>query len=146
MFVCFRVVRANFDVGRRDGVKQVGRWVSIYSVACVAYMGLLFVLSSSATEIDVKSFSSFDKLVHAGAYGVLAVLIYGGLQKAAVGEGYLFVLSFSGSFAYGVVNEIQQAFLPWRDADIADVAANGLGALCFLVLLKMVSRVRAGNG
>ena len=127
-------------------MKGLGRWVSIYSVACVAYMGLLFVLSFSAKEIDVKTFSSFDKLVHVGAYGVLAVLIYLGLQKAAVGKGSLFVLSFLGSFAYGLVNEIQQAFLPWRDADIADVAANGVGALCFLVVLTLVRRAKTGTG
>jgi len=129
-----------------DDVKTLGRWVSIYSVACIIYMGLLFVLSSSATKIDVRSFSSFDKLVHVGAYGVLAVLIYFGLRQAGVGEGYLLILSFSGSFAYGIVNEIQQAFLPWRDADLADVAANGIGALCFLLVLTFVRRAKAGTG
>ena len=88
----------------------------------------------------------FDKLVHVGAYGVLAVLVYLALRKTATGKGFLFGFAFLGSFAYGIVNEIQQAFLPWRDADLADVAANGLGALCFLLVLKMVSRVRAGRG
>ena len=127
-------------------MKQVVRWVNVYALGCAAYMGLLFVLSSSATEIDVKSFSSFDKLVHVGAYGVLAVLIYFGLRQAGVGEGSLLIVSFSGSFAYGIVNEIQQAFLPWRDADLADVAANGIGALCFLVVLTLVMRAKAGTG
>jgi VanZ family protein len=129
-----------------EGVKKLLRWLSLYSVVCVVYMVVLFVLSTSPTEIEVESFSAFDKLVHVGAYGVLAVLIYLGLQRSGVGKGYLFVLSFLGSFAYGIVNEVQQAFLPWRDADLADVAANGIGAVCFLLALTVARRAKTRNG
>ena len=125
-------------------MKGLVRWVNIYSVVCVVYMGVLFVLSSSPTEIEVESFSAFDKLVHVGAYGVLAVLIYLVLQR--VGESrYVFGFAFLGSFVYGIVNEVRQAFLPWRDADIADVAANGIGALCFLLVLSLTRRSRSNK-
>ena len=68
------------------------------------------------TAIKVPSFSYSDKLAHTAAYGVLTSLIYVALKKGNVAN---------------VSDEIHQYFVPGRQADIFDVVADGIGALCF---------------
>jgi VanZ family protein len=110
--------------------------VTIYSISSLAYMGLIFYLSSIPTEIKLSSFSAFDKLSHMIAYGILASLIYLTLKEMNVRGRHLLALAFGISFLYGVSNEINQYFLSWRDADGLDVVANGVGAFSFLTVLR----------
>ncbi len=100
-------------------------------------MGFLFYVSSIPTEIEVPSFSAFDKLTHLVAYGVLACLIYLALYETNSLKGYVLVVAFAISFFYGTLNEIHQYFLPWREADVFDAIANGMGALLFPVALRL---------
>jgi VanZ family protein len=88
-------------------------------------------------EIRGLSVSFFDKFLHMGAYGILASLIYLGLQVMHVAKRYLLILAFVISFAYGIANEIHQYFIPWRNAEILDVMANGIGAFCFPLLFRL---------
>ncbi len=100
-------------------------------------MGLLFYLSSVPMEIKAPTFSAFDKLSHMVAYGILAVLIYFALREMDVGKRYLLLLAFVISSVYGLFNEIHQHFLPWRNADVFDAIANGIGAFLFPLVLRL---------
>ncbi len=101
------------------------------------YMGFLFYVSSIPIEIEVPSFSALDKLTHLVAYGVLACLIYLALHETNALKGYVLGVAFAISFSYGALNEIHQYFLPWREADVFDTIANGMGAFLFLVALRL---------
>lgn len=111
------------------------RRINVYLILSVAYMGLIFFLSSFRMEIKAVAFSFGDKLVHLVVYGILASLIYLALREMSIGKRYVLILAFAISFAYGVTNEIHQYFVPWRDADVFDVMANGIGAFCFPMAL-----------
>jgi len=113
------------------------RKISIYLILSAIYMGLIFYLSSYPVEMKVPGFSAWDKVVHAVVYGILAAMVYLGLREMAVGGSYLILVAFGISFFYGIFNEIHQYFVPWREADVLDVMANGVGALCFPLGLSL---------
>ena len=95
------------------------RWLPV-----LFWMGLTFWLSSSsdlhgaAGLIDLHP--PFDKVVHAGSFGILALLLY-----LATGRPLLAVLLAS---LYGISDEFHQSFVPGRDADLFDWVADTLGA------------------
>ena len=100
-------------------------------------MGLIFYLSSYPVAIKVPSFSYSDKLAQIVGYGVLGSLIYVALKKGNVNKHHVVTLAFTISFLYGVSDEIHQYFVPWRQGDIFDVMANGIGALCFPLAFRL---------
>jgi len=100
-------------------------------------MGLLFYFSSSPTVIEVPSVQYFDKLLHLGMYGILAILIYLVLEEMNIRKRYVLALAFAISFLYGIAMEIHQYFIPWRKADILDAMANGIGAFCFPLVFRL---------
>lgn len=85
----------------------------------------MFWLSSSPDARGAARFIAlhppFDKLVHAGAFGVLALLFY-----VATGRVWLSVLLAS---LYGATDELHQGLVPGRAADVRDWLADCLGAL-----------------
>ena len=87
------------------------------------WAALLFGLSSlpaGATPPSPISFPGDDKVVHAALYAVL-----GGLLRVALGRSGPAVALAA---AYGVTDEVHQAFVPGRDADVFDGLADLLGA------------------
>jgi VanZ family protein len=79
---------------------------------------------------------NLDKLVHAGLFALLAAATW--WRFAAHRAGLVAVL------AYGVASEIiQSVFLPNRDGDVRDVAADAAGALLgWLVVSRWARRGR----
>lgn len=114
---------------------MANRKTNIYLIFSLICMGVISYLSLCRMEIRVSGLSSWDKLLHMAAYGVLACLIYLALQEMDVSKRYLLVLAFAISFLYGVWNEVLQYFVPWREADILDATANGIGAFGFPLVL-----------
>ena len=115
-------------------------------------MGLIFCLSSYPEPTEVPSLPCFDKAVHVVEYGILASLVYLALRNMKVSSRYLLAVAFTIAFMYGVSDEIHQYFVPSRDADVLDVVADGIGALCFLFPLRYYHHLfkerkrRPGNG
>jgi len=94
-------------------------------------MGIIFYLSSYPSPTKVELIPYFDKLVHIVEYGVLASLVYLALRDTGVATHHLFGPTFMIAFLYGVSDEIHQYFVPGRDAELFDIMADGIGALCF---------------
>jgi VanZ family protein len=71
----------------------------------------------------------FDKLEHAGYFCLMGVLA---LRAARFGERWTarttIALVVLGGFLVGALDEFHQSFIPARDADLLDVAADTLGA------------------
>ena len=72
-----------------------------------------------------------DKLVHSLEYAVLGVFVAHASARTWPRHHVLRLFAFSAlaTFAWGVLDEIHQAFVPSRSADILDLAADTLGAL-----------------
>jgi VanZ family protein len=91
---------------------------------------ILFGLAATVVAVlsllpahDLPKVAVSDKIEHAGAYFVLAILGGLGLRKRR-GLLLLFILLC----AMGGVIELLQAFSPGRSPDIFDALANGTGA------------------
>jgi VanZ family protein len=82
----------------------------------------------------------FDKLAHATFFGIIAGLAWIALgangRRANIGAVALAV-------GLGVLDEVVQSFLPGRVASVADVVADGIGAvLVVTVLSNLRARLR----
>lgn len=91
-------------------------------LGALAWAAVLFWQSSSS---DAGSFlgslpEGSDKVIHAGAYSVLAALVTLATGNPVVG-GVLAV-------AYGITDEIHQSFVPGRSPSIGDLVADAVGA------------------
>jgi VanZ family protein len=102
----------------------------------VAYQ---FWLSSQATLPSPGFwFPHLDKLEHAGYFFVMGLFA---LRAGRFGEGWSsrtsFIAVVLGGLLLGILDELHQSFVPERDADALDVAADTAGALAAAL---------AGNG
>lgn len=115
-----------------------------------AGMALVFGLSSMSSPPVPPNV--WDKLLHAGAYGGLALVTLrataGGRLAGLTGRALL--LAWAITTAYGASDEVHQSFVPQRSADLFDVVADGVGAAVALgaaqaagIILR--SRVAAGR-
>jgi VanZ family protein len=96
----------------------------------VAWAVLLFWLSAQSRPLPVElPIRHVDKLLHLGAYAVLGFLLAGGLRAAGVRPRRAFVAAVLVASLYGASDEWHQAFVPGRDADPGDWAADTVGAL-----------------
>ncbi|GBE04839.1 MAG TPA: hypothetical protein ENG95_01370 [Nitrospirae bacterium] len=103
----------------------ISSWV--FWFVTIAYMRAVFYLSSRpATEMFVLP-GNFDKALHFGVYAGLAFLIHISMKKSSIKKNVFFI-SVSLAVIYGVANELYQMRVPGRDASVADVLANCLGA------------------
>jgi VanZ family protein len=105
-----------------------GRTLRLW-VPVAVYMAVIFYVSS-LHEAPLPAAIS-DKSAHGLGYVGLAVTIVravaGGLP-ARVSAG-IAAASLSIAVAYGASDEVHQMFVPGRTADLADLAADAIGAL-----------------
>lgn len=101
------------------------RWTLV-----ILYAAGMFVVSSTPGN-DLPRLKMSDKLVHALAFGGLALLICRALrlQKPAWSQPTVAVLGVLATVAYGCFDEGHQSFVSGRRAELADVVADGVGAL-----------------
>jgi VanZ family protein len=106
------------------------RWLRAWAPA-MAYMLLIWGLSSIPTQFDFSRVPFRDKGVHFVEYGALAMLLAhaaGGTWRHMRLVG-LFALAAAVTTLWGIIDEIHQAFVPGRVSDVHDVMADALGAL-----------------
>ena len=97
------------------------------------WAALIFFLSH---QPDLPSppfaFPGLDKIVHAGSYALLAILLV--LADAEPRRAWWWAVLTA---LYGISDEVHQAFVPGRRADVADFAADASGAtLAIAVWMK----------
>lgn len=110
----------------------------IYWLFTIGYMGLIFYFSSGETP-DLHTPQGFDKVLHIGAYAVLAFLSYFSFRKSGLDK-WAFALSFALTILYGISDEIHQFYVPNREAAIGDVLADSFGGLLGSYLAGAVSQ------
>lgn len=118
-----------------------------YTLAPVGYMGVLYYLSSiPASEMGRLGVKLPDKLLHAGAYAVLALLLYLALRRGwGVMPAPAGVAAWIVSVIYGVSDEYHQSFVPGRDPSMGDLVADAVGAAVALAGVALLSRL-SGRG
>ncbi len=95
----------------------------------LGYAGCIFALSAipgdAMPAIDVN-----DKLLHAVEFGGLAFLLCGALSVQAPGRSRYSIMAISilATIGYSATDEAHQLLVDQRTSDLADLAADGLGA------------------
>ena len=104
----------------------------LYWLPLIAYCVLIFIQSSYPAPESLPSFESSDKLLHLAAYAVMGVLFYRAYRTLPLKDNaqLLVLASVASASLYGLSDELHQAFVPFRDASLADLAADVLGAAC----------------
>ena len=128
---------------------SVFRALLLYWVPVVAWMAAIWLLSS-ATSSEIEGASSSlpspaarDPLAHVVEFGVLAALLYRLLASHAGRRPFaLWAVAAALTLAYGAVDEMHQSFVPGRDAGLADIGYDALGALAGLSLSKLTVQLR----
>lgn len=115
----------------------------------IVYCAWLWWLSSQPVNIPLDA---NDKLVHVGAYGLLAVLTTRAFWFTS--DWRPWKVGFVGWFSstgYGIIDEIHQSFVPGRDASLLDILADTLGSflgmgitLGMYLLTQVLDRRRTG--
>jgi VanZ family protein len=118
---------------RRPLIARVSLWLPP-----LAYMALIFYLSSQSNPLPEITSRVWDKLLHALEYAALAAL----LARALLGEGVAplatFVAAACLAGAYGASDEYHQMFVALRNADVRDWIVDTIGA--FLGALAYVAQ------
>ena len=128
------------DPGRRD-VNRGGRSLlelRVTWIALLIWVGLIWTLSSLPVVPSAGS-DSRDFLMrqgaHLGLHAVLAVLAWRAASLSwGTPTGFAFAICLA--IPHAVLDELYQALLPGRDANLEDVVYNLVGVLIALVLIR----------
>ena len=97
----------------------------------IAWCLLIFWLSSMSNPPQIlPPFALQDKLLHGIEYGILAILLHRGLRRKgpAGSPSFYFALALGMASVYAASDETHQLFVPGRQADVWDWAADTVGA------------------
>jgi VanZ family protein len=93
----------------------------------LVYCGLIFFLSHQS---QLPGTPGGDKLAHIVAYLIMGLLFFRAVDgTTGWSPPRVFVLAAALATLYGVSDEWHQAFVPGRDASLADVLADTIGGL-----------------
>ncbi|MFE8070523.1 VanZ family protein [Marinobacteraceae bacterium S3BR75-40.1] len=109
---------------------RLTRLIALWRVLFYGCAAFILYLATTPLDYPIPS-SSWDKLNHAMAFAVLAGLL--SLAHRALGP----LRQGLALLGYGLLIEIWQAFLPLRECDLADLAADGVGLAVGLGVMAM---------
>lgn len=114
----------------------------LWNLPALTMMGAIWYLSSQPRPPELAAGFDSDKINHAAAYLVLALLIWMGLRQGLGLHATTSVLFAVGlASAYGAIDEIHQSFVPMRHAEILDWVADAFGAAVGGTFLCWYSRL-----
>ena len=118
---------------------RLSAWAPVF-----LYMALIFWFSSLSNPPEPPGALSMlsDKALHAILYAGLAALVVRALAGRLLGPVTIRIaaLAVAISALYGVTDELHQYFVPPRQADIRDLAADVTGAAVAALALYVVGR------
>jgi VanZ family protein len=111
----------------------ISRWLPL-----IIYCLIIFIQSSLPAYERLPEFRFSDKLLHFGAYALMGILFFRAFQTLRIKSDArrLILFSIAAATLYGISDEIHQYFVPFRNADLLDVLANTLGAVCGVYLYQ----------
>lgn len=103
----------------------------------------IFIMSSISSSEGNDIFPHFDKVAHFLVYGAFALLIFRGVTRTTGSNNFLLIAIFTVivTVAYGLSDEFHQSFVPTRDSDVKDIAADGIGAMAAMTIVYIRRRL-----
>lgn len=106
----------------------------------LAYMGLIFYVSSQSDPLPSVAPLVWDKGVHVAEFGVLAILWCRAFRGEGLGWALTATLALVATVAYGASDEWHQSYVALRSADFHDWFADTIGGSIGLVVYRMARR------
>lgn len=112
------------------------------ALLALLWAGTIWWLSSQPNPLPFvpRGLFAHDKLLHAGAYALLAALVRGALAGTRIAPGAALVLAIAAGTAYGASDEWHQAHVPNRSPEASDLAADAIGAIAGAACATLVLR------
>ncbi len=127
--------------------KRYGSFVK-YWLPVLGYGLILFYLASKPGPDYLPKFHYADKAFHFGAFIILGILFFrafGSLNHGMTPWGVV-VLSLVSSAIFGACIEVNQLFLPYRQAEVWDLAADILGSFFGIMAVFVTRLTKRGAG
>ena len=114
----------------------------LYWLPLIAACAAIFIQSSFRGPERMPEVRFLDKLLHFGAYAVLAILFYRAYETLPLKNNRILLIFFSiiSAILYGISDEIHQYFVLFRHADLMDVVANTIGSISGVFLYNWWKR------
>jgi len=124
------------------------RRAAAWTLAAIAYAALIFWLSHQPDPLPFvpRAWLASDKLLHGLEYAGLGGLAALALGARGVRPGRALAAAAVLASAYGATDELHQAFVPGRESDAADWAADTVGAILGAAAGAAVLRRGGGAG
>jgi len=109
-------------------------------LSLIVYWIILFIATSIPAQ-SVPSFGVGDKVNHFLAYLILAVLLFLTLsfqEKSMFAKRNAALLTIAVILLYGVLDELHQMLVPDRSAEFLDWVADGVGAICGVLIISFL--------
>lgn len=117
----------------------------LFRVMALAWMALIFYLSSQEFIPVPGVIEGQDKLMHFGAYAALGLFIAGGWRRPGQVLSWRdLAMAVLVVIAYGASDEFHQSFVPGRDVSTWDLVADSLGGMfgAWLIYRGRAGRIR----
>ena len=109
--------------------------LALFRVALLAVVALVFHLATTQSAYPGVS-SVNDKVEHVLAFGLLSLLADFSFPVGRFGLAKILPL-----LGYGVLIEVVQYFLPYRESSAADVLADGIGIAIYAIGIPVLDRI-----
>jgi VanZ family protein len=127
--------KTTLDHSSRRAIRHVSLWVPV-----VAYMAVIFYLSSQHDPLPDLTRAVWDKALHCAEYAGLAVLLGRAFLGEGVPPGRAFLAAVVISSLYAASDEMHQMWVQGRDAAILDWLAGSAGAIAGAALYAVTAR------
>jgi VanZ family protein len=112
-------------------MKKTSKTLILNTSMTLAYCVLIYFQSGRPSPEMIPEIPHIDKLLHFGAYAILAVLFFRTFESLPMNNSLkvVMILGIISSALYGITDEIHQHYVPYRDSDILDAVADTLGSI-----------------
>jgi len=111
------------------------------------YVSLIWWLSSQQIELPIDRIPMRDKGIHFVEFGVLGACFAEAVWITWPGRGLRgAMVAWVFTTASGLLDELHQAYVPGRSADVGDLAADAVGAASAVLLFFALRWVLAARG
>lgn len=115
-----------------------------WSLVC-GYCLMIVILSSASTPDLMPSIDYSDKVLHFVAFAVLSILFFRALRSTGFNTNVSILIFFTLLFStlFGIFIELNQSFIPYRQAEAMDVGADVIGSIAGIIVYRIFFRERA---
>jgi hypothetical protein len=129
------------QAARADVLRRVLSWLPV-----VTYTGLIWYLSSQTFDIPLHRVPFRDKGVHFLEYGLLAFMMTHAVRVTWPRARFGLTAAWWLTASLGLTDELHQAYVPGRSADIYDLVADALGAVAAITLYCLLGALWRSRG